>query len=87
MEDAVKELSFESALAELEKVVQRLEGGTLSLDETVTVYQRGHQLAKHCQHLLSGVELQVQQLLSSGEEEGLQMEATETTPDDIPAVG
>ena len=65
--EAVEALSFEQALAELETVVAQLEEGTLCLEDTVTLYQRGRALSKHCQQLLDDVALQVQQLTSDGE--------------------
>lgn len=64
----IEEISFEQALAELEEIVQKLEGGTLALEETMTLYQRGRNLATHCQHLLDEVELRVQQLVPDGDE-------------------
>ncbi len=66
--DAEMELSFEDALNELETVVQKLEDGTLDLNQTVVLYRRGRALAAHCQRLLDTVELRVQQLASTGPE-------------------
>ncbi|HNT74921.1 MAG TPA: exodeoxyribonuclease VII small subunit [Anaerolineae bacterium] len=63
--DFTTELSYEQALAELEDIVAQLEGGTLALDETVALYQRGRNLAAHCQRLLDGVDLKVRQLVAS----------------------
>ena len=63
--DFTTEPSFEQALAELEGIVAKLEGGTLALDETVALYQRGRSLAAHCQRLLDGVDLKVRQLVAS----------------------
>ena len=60
-------LPFEQALRELEEIVQKLEAGTLPLEETVSLYQQGRTLAEHCQHLLDVAELRVQQLTSNGE--------------------
>src|SRR5256885_422900 len=37
----VKKLTFEKALAELEQIVQKLEGGAVALEESVTIYERG----------------------------------------------
>ena len=65
--EAVEQLSFEDALAELESVVEKLEGGTLDLNQTVMLYQRGRTLAAHCQHLLDAVELRIQQLVPAGD--------------------
>jgi len=63
----IADMSFETALAELESIVEKLEAGTLALDETVSLYQRGRGLAEQCQHLLDTVDLKVQQLVSDGE--------------------
>ena len=62
-------LSYEQAVAELEDVVSQLESGELSLDETMTLYQRGRGLAGHCQSLLDKAELKVQQLVAKVEEQ------------------
>ena len=40
----VAEMSFEAALAELEQVVARLEGGQVALEESITLYARGAEL-------------------------------------------
>ena len=64
---ALEELSFENALAELESVVEKLESGTLDLDQTVTLYQRGRTVAARCQTLLDAVELRIQQLAPNGD--------------------
>jgi len=61
------ELPFETAFSQLEDVVQRLEGGELSLEEALALYERGMVLAEHCQSLLDQAELRVTQLV--GEEE------------------
>src|SRR5437867_3816259 len=41
-------LSFEEALAELERIVERLETGTLSLDQSLGEYESGVALSRHC---------------------------------------
>jgi len=65
--DTVAQVSFEQGLAELTAIVEQLEQGALDLDATVGLYERGCALAAHCQHLLDGVELRVQQLVVDGE--------------------
>lgn len=55
-------LTFEQASAELEEIVSQLEQGTLDLDATVALYQRGRHLVSHCQGLLDEVALRVQKL-------------------------
>lgn len=55
-------LSFEAALTELEKVVERLQQPEIPLDEAVALYRRGTELATETEALLSRAELQIQQL-------------------------
>jgi len=60
-------LTFEQAYAQLEEVVARLESGDLTLEESVTLYERGQQLARLCGEMLDSAELRVQQITASGE--------------------
>lgn len=62
----VSELSFESALAELEQIVTRLEGSDVSLEQSLQSYQRGAQLLKYCQSQLAEAEQRVR-LFENGE--------------------
>jgi exodeoxyribonuclease VII small subunit len=57
-----QEASFEAAFAELEAVVERLEEGELSLEESISLYERGQALARLCQERLDQAELRVEQL-------------------------
>ena len=61
--ESIENLSFEAAMAELESVVEKLEDGTLDLQQTVLLYQRGRALAARCQSLLDTTELHIQQLV------------------------
>lgn len=54
--------SFESAIAELEAIVQELESGTISLEQALERYQRGASLVRHCQETLQSAEQRVRQL-------------------------
>ncbi|MDE2585642.1 MAG: exodeoxyribonuclease VII small subunit [Betaproteobacteria bacterium] len=58
-------LKFEAAMAELEKLAQAMEGGTLSLEESLESYRRGMELLKHCQSQLAAAEQKVQ-ILENG---------------------
>lgn len=51
--------SYEAAVAELESLVQQMEGGTLSLENALVSYQRGAELVKYCQQALAALEAQV----------------------------
>ncbi len=54
---------FETALDELEKLVEKMEQGDLSLDESLKQFERGIQLTRSCQTALSEAEQKVQILL------------------------
>lgn len=54
--------SFEQAIEELEQLVQKMERGDLSLDESLQSYERGIALYRHCQTALEQAELKVRQL-------------------------
>ena len=62
VETALGEMKFEAALAELEQIVQNMEGGRLPLEESLVAYRRGSQLLQHCQQQLSAAEHQIQVL-------------------------
>lgn len=53
---------FESAIAELETLVDRLESGQMSLEDSLTAYQRGMELTRFCEKTLNAAEQQVKRL-------------------------
>lgn len=57
--------SFEAALAELEAIVERMEGGQLPLEESLTAYRRGAELLQRCQRQLADAERRIQ-ILDNG---------------------
>ena len=59
--------SFEEQLAELERVVDRLESGGLSLDESVKLFEDGMRLSNACKAQLSSAESRIQVLLEPEE--------------------
>ncbi|NMG45512.1 exodeoxyribonuclease VII small subunit [Aromatoleum toluvorans] len=54
--------SFESAIAELESIVQEMETGNITLEQALEHYQRGASLLKFCQETLQAAEQRVLQL-------------------------
>lgn len=54
---------FEHSLDELEQLVAKMEGGELSLDESLASFERGIGLYRHCQQSLEQAELRVRLLL------------------------
>jgi exodeoxyribonuclease VII small subunit len=59
--------SFEDQMAELEKVVDRLEQGDLTLEENVSLFERGVHLSNACKAQLANAESRVQVLLEPEE--------------------
>ena len=62
---------FEETLAELEKLVVKLEEGDLSLDESLSGFKRGIELTRQCQAVLDDAQQTVEQLLDTEDEESL----------------
>ncbi|MDH5408555.1 MAG: exodeoxyribonuclease VII small subunit [Gammaproteobacteria bacterium] len=61
---------FESALSELETLVERMEKGELSLEQALEDFQRGIELTRSCQQALKSAEQKVQILMKQpGQEE------------------
>jgi len=56
-------LDFETALAELEKLVESMESGEQSLEETLASFQKGIELTRSCQEGLKAAEQKVEQLI------------------------
>ena len=58
---------FEKSLESLESLVQRMEEGELSLDDSLAAYERGIALYRRCQSALEQAELRVRQLSDPGD--------------------
>jgi exodeoxyribonuclease VII small subunit len=58
----VATLPFEKALAELETIVQKLEGGNVPLEDSIRIYERGEVLKARCEALLKDAEARVEKI-------------------------
>jgi exodeoxyribonuclease VII small subunit len=61
--DDVANLSFEQALAELERIVGQLESGQAPLEESIALYERGARLKAHCEARLEAARLKVEKIV------------------------
>ncbi len=61
--DDVSGLSFEQALAELEKIVGELESGQAPLEQSIERYERGARLKAHCEGKLEAARLRVEKIV------------------------
>ncbi len=60
--DEIKAMSFEQALAALEKIVDDLERGDVPLDQSIRIYERCEALKAHCDRLLKSAEDKVEKI-------------------------
>lgn len=63
MADDISAMSFEDALAELERIVRGLEGGQQKLEDAIACYERGAALRRHCEQKLAEAEARVQAIV------------------------
>lgn len=59
-ETPVDDLSFEDALKELERIVGRLESGDATLDESISLYERGDRLRARCADRLNAAQARIE---------------------------
>lgn len=59
----IEDLSFEEALSELETLVRRLEDGKITLDQSISGYERGTALKRRCEKLLQEAQSRVETIV------------------------
>jgi exodeoxyribonuclease VII small subunit len=59
----ISTLSFEQALAELERIVAELESGQAPLERSIEMYERGAALKAHCERRLEAARLRVEKII------------------------
>ncbi|OYT70368.1 MAG: exodeoxyribonuclease VII small subunit [Chloracidobacterium sp. CP2_5A] len=64
---ADESLSYEAALAELERIVQQMEDGSLPLEASLDLFERGMTLARLCRARLSAAEQRIETILKSAD--------------------
>jgi len=63
---AIKEMSFEDAIRELEAVVNKLDRGDVALEESIALYERGSALKQRCETKLKEAEEKVAKITLDG---------------------
>lgn len=58
--------TFEKAFSQLQEIVKRLEGGALSLEDSLKAFEEGVRLTRFCQDSLGAAEQKVEQLVKLG---------------------
>jgi len=70
------EIKFEEALKKLEKIVEDLEKGDLTLDEALKIYQEGIELSRACSQHLEGAKKKIE-VLSKNKKGGFELKGPE----------
>lgn len=60
-------VSFEKALAELEEIVRKLEQGSVELEESIALYERGAALKAHCEAKLKSAQERIEKIVVAGD--------------------
>lgn len=72
---SVGEIDFEAALAELEELVDQMEAGEMTLEDSLRAFERGVKLTRHCQSALRTAELKIKKLTADNQLEDLDPDA------------
>ncbi|MEC8265556.1 MAG: exodeoxyribonuclease VII small subunit [Pseudomonadota bacterium] len=59
----IEKMSFEEAFEELNKIIDFIEGGDISLDDSIKIYEMGIQLKKHCEKKLKDAEIKIKKVV------------------------
>jgi exodeoxyribonuclease VII small subunit len=79
IDPSIDALTFDDALAELQRAVSELEAGGQPLEVAIALYERGVALQARCEKLLGDAELRVQQLVARA---GGALETRDVRPED-----
>lgn len=63
-----QQIDFEATLAELEALVERMESGRMSLEDSLAAFERGVKLTRECRTALKSAELRIKALTEDGDE-------------------
>lgn len=78
MMSETNEITFEQAMEQLEKVVEKLEGGDVPLEKAINYYQEGMKLSKICNDKLTNVQAKMTQIINDqGEMEPFEIQEEE----------
>tara|TARA_Y100000991_G_scaffold101711_1_gene76694 strand:- start:65 stop:313 length:249 start_codon:yes stop_codon:yes gene_type:complete len=78
---SLDKMSFEDAMKELEKLVDSLDKGDVSLDEAITAYDRGSQLKEYCEKKLNEAKMKIETIQSSDKEDFVADQLTSIDPE------
>lgn len=62
---SVEKMSFEEALSELEKIVQKIDSGQENLSDAISSFERGVTLRKHCDSMLKDAKMKIEKITNT----------------------
>jgi len=68
-QDDISKLSFEQAIKELTSIVEKIEQGEIPLQDSLTQYEKGMALIKHCRTILQKAEQRIEKISAEGKAE------------------
>ena len=80
-DNVLDKMTFEEAMNELEKLVESLDKGDISLDQAIGAYDRGSQLKDHCQKKLNEAKMKVETIQSPDNSDVVPVKLTSFDPD------
>jgi len=78
---SLDKMSFEDAMKELEKLVDSLDKGDVSLEEAITAYDRGSQLKEYCEKKLNEAKMKIETIQSSDKKDVVVDQLTSIDPE------
>ena len=78
---SLDKMSFEDAMKELEKLVDSLDKGDVSLEEAITAYDRGSQLKEYCEKKLNEAKMKIETIQSSDKKDVIVDQLTSIDPE------
>ena len=69
MEKKIDDMSFEEAFAELNKILENFENGEVSLETSISLYEKGMLLKNHCDQKLQNAEMQIKKVVGKRSED------------------
>ena len=64
-------LSFETAFEQLQSILEKMNSGSLSLQESIEYYEKGEKLMRHCETLLKSAEQKIEEIAKGSQGEML----------------
>ena len=64
---SIENVSFESALSELESIARQIDSGSLSLEDSIASYEKGMKLKNYCEAKLKEAQLKIEKIVMSAE--------------------